>query len=105
PTAEWGRAVLGTVGPATEETLKNAGDLALPTDEVGISGLQYHYQQRLPGEPAVTIDLAEKAQGGTTVDQVYVKRPKHGEPLETTLDLRAQGSAERAVSAAEGAPA
>ena len=50
PTAEWGRAVLGTVGPATEETLKNAGDLALPTDEVGISGLQYNYQQRLAGD-------------------------------------------------------
>ncbi len=45
PTAEWGRAVLGTVGPATEESLKNAGDLALPTDEVGISGLQFAYQQ------------------------------------------------------------
>ncbi len=101
PTAEWGRAVLGTVGPATEETLKNAGDLALPTDEVGISGLQYNYQQRLAGEPGVTIDLTEKAQGGTTVDQVYVKRTKRGEPLETTLDLRAQGVAERAVSDAK----
>jgi cell division protein FtsI/penicillin-binding protein 2 len=101
PTAEWGRAVLGTVGPATEETLKNAGDLALPTDEVGISGLQFNYQQRLAGEPGVTIDLAEKAQGGTTLDQVYVKRPKRGEPLETTLDLEAQNAAERAVSDAK----
>lgn len=101
PTAEWGRAILGTVGPATEETIKNAGDLTLPTDEVGVSGLQFAYQQRLAGEAGVTIDLAERAQGGTALDQVFVKRPKAGQPLETTLDLRAQNAAERAVSDAQ----
>ena len=98
PTAEWGRAVLGTVGPATEESIKNSGNQTLPTDEVGISGLQFAYQQRLAGEPGVTIDLAEKAQGGTPLDQVYVKHPRAGEPLETTLDLHAQNAAERAVA-------
>ncbi len=101
PTAAWGRALLGTVGTATEESLKNAGDTTLPSDEVGISGLQFTYQRRLAGEPGVTIDLAEKAQGGITLDQVYVKRPTKGEPLATTLDLRAQNAAEAAVARAK----
>ncbi|HEY7045166.1 MAG TPA: penicillin-binding transpeptidase domain-containing protein, partial [Nocardioidaceae bacterium] len=100
PTSAWGRAVLGTVGPATEDTLKNAGPLALPTDEVGTSGLQYAFQQRLAGKPGITIDLVEKAPGGSTLDQVFVRRARTGEPLETTLDLRAQNAAEKAVEEA-----
>jgi cell division protein FtsI/penicillin-binding protein 2 len=101
PTAEWGRAVLGSVGPATADALKNAGPLTLPTDEVGTSGLQYAYQERLAGSPGISIDLVEKAPGGSALDQVFVRRAQRGEPLETTLDLRAQNAAERAVSDAK----
>lgn len=99
PTADWGRAVLGTVGPATEETLKAAGPLALPTDEVGASGLQLAYQQQLAGTPGVAIDLVEKATGDV-LNHVWTKKPEPGKPLETSLDLRVQNAAERAVARA-----
>jgi cell division protein FtsI/penicillin-binding protein 2 len=97
PTAEWGRAVLGTVAPATEDTLKNAGDLALPTDEVGASGLQYAFQRQLAGEPGVTIDLVEKS-SGDVINQILARRPKAGRPLQTSLDIGIQNAAEKAVS-------
>lgn len=97
PTSEWGRAVLGTVGPATEETLENAGPLALPTDEVGVSGLQYAFQEQLAGTPGVTIDLVEKATNDV-LNSVLTRKAKPGTPLETSLDLRVQNAAERAVA-------
>jgi cell division protein FtsI/penicillin-binding protein 2 len=99
PTAEWGRAVLGTVGPATEESLKNAGDLALPTDEVGASGLQYAFQSQLAGRPGVTIDLVEKS-SGDVINQILSRRPQVGKPLQTSLDIGVQNAAEKAVSRA-----
>ena len=49
PTREFARAVLGTVAPATAETLKNAGPTASPADLVGSSGLQAAHQRRLAG--------------------------------------------------------
>lgn len=98
PTSAWGRAVLGSVGPASEEALDNAGPLTLPSDEVGLSGLQYAYQERLAGTPGVTIDLVEKASEDSVLNQVLIRRPTPGEPLETTIDIGAQTVAEQAVS-------
>lgn len=100
PTAEWGRAVLGTVGPATTETLANAGPYALATDEVGAAGLQLAYEQRLAGTPGLTIDLVEKGPQGDVLNQVLVRRPEPGQPLHTSLELGAQNAAEQAVAGA-----
>ncbi len=100
PTAEWGRAVLGTVGPATSETLENAGPYALATDEVGTAGLQLVYEQRLAGTPGLTIDLVEKGAQGDVLNHVLVRRPKPGQPLHTSLELGAQNAAEQAVAGA-----
>jgi cell division protein FtsI/penicillin-binding protein 2 len=99
PTAEWGRAVLGTVAPATEDTLKNAGPLALPTDEVGANGLQYAFQRQLAGRPGLTIDLVEKS-SGDVINQILSRRARPGTQLETSLDIAAQTAAEKAVSRA-----
>ncbi len=98
PTASWGRAILGVVGPATEDSLANAGPYALPSDEVGLSGLQYAYEERLAGTPGVVIDLVEKASDENVLNQLLTRRPIRGLPLETTLDLDAQDAAEQAVS-------
>jgi cell division protein FtsI/penicillin-binding protein 2 len=100
PSPEWGRAVLGTVGPATADALKQAGPYALPSDEIGTSGLQLTYQQRLAGVPGVTIDLVENGSPGRVVNTVLNRRPKRGQPLETSLDLATQNAAEHAVSGA-----
>ena len=97
PSAEWGRAVLGTVGEATAQTLKNAGPHALPTDEVGTGGLQLAFQRSLAGEPGIRIDLVEKVTGDS-LNHVLVVPPKPGQPLQTTLDLQTQNAAEQAVA-------
>ena len=97
PTSEWGRAILGTVGPATAETLEEAGPLFLPTDEVGLSGLQRSFQPQLSGAPGVAINLVEKSSPGTVLNTVFTRRAIAGTPLETSLDLDAQTAAERAV--------
>lgn len=96
PTAEWGRAVLGTVGPATADTLETAGPLAVATDEVGVSGLQLAYQQELAGVPGISIDLVEKATGDV-LNEVLSRDPVPGQPLDTSLDFDAQSAAERAI--------
>lgn len=97
PTAQWGRAVLGSVGPATADALANAGPDAISSDEVGLSGLQSVYQKQLAGVPGVTIDLVEKSTGDV-INQVLSRKPTPGEPLETTLDLETQSAAELAVA-------
>ncbi len=99
PTAGWGRAVLGTVGPATADALTEAGPDTLPTDEVGLSGLQLAYQRSLAGTPGVTIDLVDKSSGGV-LNHVLSKHPVAGQPLTTTLDIQAQTAAEQAVAQA-----
>jgi cell division protein FtsI/penicillin-binding protein 2 len=99
PTADWGRAVLGTVGPATGDALKSAGPDTLATDEVGLSGLQLADQRRLAGRPGVRIDLVEKS-SNDVLNQVMARRPRRGQPLVTTLDLQAQNAAELALAGA-----
>jgi cell division protein FtsI/penicillin-binding protein 2 len=100
PTSAWGRAVLGVVGPATEDGLVNAGAYALPSDEVGLSGLQYSFQERLAGTPGISISLVEKAAPDSVINRVLSRRPKAGLPLETSLDVEVQDAAELAVSEA-----
>ena len=63
PTSTWGRAVLGSVAPATEESLEGASDLALGTDLVGSSGLQAAYEQQLAGTPGGSVSLVDARSG------------------------------------------
>jgi cell division protein FtsI/penicillin-binding protein 2 len=97
PTSSWGRAVLGVVEPATAETLKTAGPLAAPTDQVGASGLQAAFQRQLAGTPSVRVDLVDRATG-KRVKTLYAVRAVPGRPLRTTLDYAVQSAAEKAVS-------
>jgi cell division protein FtsI/penicillin-binding protein 2 len=97
PTAEWGRAILGTVGPATADALKHAGPLTLPTDEVGISGLQLQYQEQLAGIPGGSIELVEKA-SDKTINTLPIHRAVPGDSLKTSLDLEVQNAAEAALA-------
>jgi cell division protein FtsI/penicillin-binding protein 2 len=96
PSSTWGRALLGTVAPATAETLKAAGPLASPADVVGASGLQLRFQERLAGAPGGQVLLVD-AESGARLDTLHRMRPRRGEPLRTTLDRATQDAAERAV--------
>jgi len=94
--SSWGRALVGTVAPATAETLEQAGPLAGQHDVVGASGLQLAFQRQLAGEPGGVVELVD-AESDATVEELFTKRPQRGEPLRTTLDADVQNAAEAAV--------
>ncbi|GAA2481363.1 penicillin-binding transpeptidase domain-containing protein [Streptomyces thermolineatus] len=101
PLAAAARPLVGSVQPATAETLENAGRHAAPTDEVGATGLQYRYQKQLAGTPGasvVVVDEATKEAGRT----VYEHRPRAGAAVRTTLDPEVQKAAEAALSGFDG---
>jgi cell division protein FtsI/penicillin-binding protein 2 len=98
PTSEWGRAVLGTVSPATQETLLNAGPLAMSTDNVGSSGLQAAYEEQLAGAPGGAVLLVDDDLAGKRREQLWRTPVRFGKPLHTTLDYRFQDAAEQAVA-------
>ncbi|MDP9394886.1 MAG: penicillin-binding transpeptidase domain-containing protein [Actinomycetota bacterium] len=100
PTPTFGRALLGTVRPATEETLGAAGPLASAVDQVGASGLQLAFQRRLAGEPGGEIRLIDR-QSDEQVQLLHTFPGKPGRPLRTTLDDETQAAAERALEAVQ----
>ena len=95
PTPGFGRALLGEVGPATAQALPAAGPLALPSDQIGLSGLQFVYQRRLAGTPGGRVEVV--APSGSPVATLFSTSARRGVPVRTTLDLGLQTAAERAL--------
>jgi len=97
PSSTWGRAVLGSVAPATKDTLARASQLALNTDMIGSSGLQAAYEQQLAGTPGGVVTLVDETSG--TRQAVLWRTPAvKGEPLQTTLSYDIQQAGEEAVA-------
>jgi cell division protein FtsI/penicillin-binding protein 2 len=96
PTRAFARAVLGTVAPATKETLESAGPTAAPTDQVGSSGLQEAFQQQLAGTAGGAVELVD-AQTRVAVATLQEFAPRPGTPIRTTLDTKVQSAAEQAL--------
>jgi len=97
PTSTWGRAVLGTVAPATAETLDGASDLALDTDYVGAGGLQAAYEERLAGTPGGAVLLVD-AESGERRSTLWRQPAEPGQPVETSLSYAVQQAGEQAVA-------
>ncbi|MGW0228717.1 penicillin-binding transpeptidase domain-containing protein [Actinopolymorpha singaporensis] len=97
PSSSFARGVLGVVAPATADSLKGAGPLAMDSDAVGASGLQAAYQTRLAGTPGGRIDVV-RTSGDQRVATVFSRTAKPGRPLRTTLDQDVQNAAEDAVA-------
>lgn len=97
PTASFARAVLGSVGPATEELLATAGPTASAADQVGTSGLQAAHQQRLAGRPGGDVRLLRD---GDVEEVLHTFEAVPGDPLTTSFDLDVQAAAEQAVAGA-----
>ena len=100
PTREFARAVLGTVSPATAETLKSAGPAASAADLVGSSGLELAYQRQLAGTPSGKVLLVDR-KTGDPVETLHEFQGAAGKPLETTLDLDVQKAAEATLAGVE----
>ncbi|MBO1756694.1 penicillin-binding transpeptidase domain-containing protein [Allobranchiibius sp. CTAmp26] len=103
PSATFARAVLGTVGPATAEIVKNSKgtkDPVTATDLVGIGGLQQQYDAQLRGSAALRISAvlpgASGPQSVRTLASLGAVAPK---PLRTTLRQDLQTTAESLLKA------
>ncbi|HUR73722.1 MAG TPA: penicillin-binding transpeptidase domain-containing protein, partial [Sporichthya sp.] len=101
PTRQYARSVLGTVGPATKETLEKAGPTASSVDAIGLSGLQANYQQQLAGQPGGRVDLVNKADG-SVLETLHEFAPMAGTPVQISLDKQVQDAAESALASTKG---
>lgn len=99
PTRGFAAAILGTVGDATEDIIKESDGEVEVGDVVGLSGLQARYDDQLAGTPGLSV-IAAGANNDRTVFEV---EPVAGTPLATTLDIDLQTKAEAAL--AETGPA
>ena len=100
PTKTFARALLGTVGPVTAEQLEKTPSLG-PGDEIGQSGLQAAYQERLGGAATRKVVVRDRETGAA--GKTLLERPgRRARPLRTTLDLRVQAAAEEALAPVKG---
>jgi cell division protein FtsI/penicillin-binding protein 2 len=95
PTKDFASAVLGTVGPATAELVKDSKGRIRAGDDVGLSGLQQRYDEQLFGKRGATI-VAVDAEGERRT--LFTADPVAGTPLRTSLDVAAQEAAQQALS-------
>jgi len=96
PTAGFGRALLGTVGPATAEQLELAGGRLASGDVAGQSGLEQAYDKRLGGAPARSVVLRYR-ESGLEARALERRGGRRGRPLRTLIDRDVQAAAEAAL--------
>jgi hypothetical protein len=90
--------ITGDVVAATAAQAKALGAPYRKGDLVGQGGVEQAYQSQLAGKPAMTIKLAGP---GKQVDGTVAHFPgKAGQPVHTSLDLRYQLAASKAVASA-----
>jgi cell division protein FtsI/penicillin-binding protein 2 len=100
PSREFAAPLLGTVGVATAEIIKESDGEIKEGDQVGLSGLQARYDDQLGGTPGVQVEAVD---GKGEERELFESPEVNGEPLQTTLDLGLQEQAEQ-VLAAVGPP-
>ena len=100
PTRTWAAPILGSVSAATAEQIEKSSGVLRAGDEVGQSGLQFRYDERLRGTPGLAIQALKKGADGSTIGkrELFAEQSVAGEPLKTTLDPKAQTAAEAALA-------
>lgn len=94
PTRDFAAAILGRVGPATAEIVKESDGAVKAGDLVGLSGLQARYEDQLGGTPGEAV----RAVAGKDSRELYAVAPVAGQALVTTLNPEAQKAAEKALA-------
>ena len=100
PTRTWAAPILGRVSEATAEQIeKSAGALEVG-DMVGQSGLQLRYDERLRGRAGIAVHAVEHGADGSVIDkrELFAQPSEEAEPLQLTLDERAQTAAEAVLA-------
>ena len=88
--------VLGYVGPLTEsELLKGNGKQYFRSESIGKTGLEIQYDTYLRGEPGIRTVIVDRKESITRESQNT--QPTPGDHLVTSLDVRLQASAEKAL--------
>jgi hypothetical protein len=95
PTKEFAAPVLGTVGPATAEIVKQSKGKIAAGDDVGLSGLEARYDDQLRGVKGLEV-VAVDPHGNRT--RLFESPPVAGKPLRTTLDPHLQQLADGVLS-------
>ena len=99
PTRDFARALLGSYGAATAETIKNGKGRYIAGDYAGLSGLQGQYDEVLSGTSGVTVTSTDKPDV-----PLFKKAATNGDPITLTLDTRTQKAAETALAGTKGVP-
>ena len=88
--------VLGYVGPLTEsDLLKANGNQYFRSETIGKTGLEIQYDSFLRGEPGIRTVIVDRKESVTRESQNT--KPVAGDHLVTSLDVRLQASAEKAL--------
>ncbi|MFF2675632.1 penicillin-binding transpeptidase domain-containing protein [Arthrobacter koreensis] len=99
PSPGFAAALLGSVGPATEEMAAD-GPLA-KGDLAGLSGLQGEYDSQLRGSDAVTVRILDSDNSASA--PLFEAPSEPGTALQTTLDLGIQSRADAVLADSPGA--
>ncbi|MEV6596873.1 penicillin-binding transpeptidase domain-containing protein [Actinoplanes sp. NPDC051346] len=99
PSRQFARASIGTVEAATREDLDANPDTLAQGDQVGHGGLQQRYDTQLRGTPGQSVVIARQTPDNQVEDsQIYSIEPVAGTPVKTSLDVRTQNAADKAVA-------
>ncbi|HEX2312990.1 MAG TPA: penicillin-binding transpeptidase domain-containing protein, partial [Thermomonospora sp.] len=88
--------LVGSLGPATDDRLQRVGAPYQPGDTIGVSGIQFWHQRWLAGTPTVQVVAVDPA--GRHREVLAEWRGLDPKPVSTTLDIRYQERAQRALA-------
>jgi cell division protein FtsI/penicillin-binding protein 2 len=91
PTRAFAAQIIGTVGPATAELVKESQGRISPGDDTGRSGLQLRYDEQLAGTEGVRISVVR---GQDAADELFSTAPVDGTDLQTSFDPHLQQRAD-----------
>lgn len=92
-----GAHVLGYVGPLTDYDLSGAGGRSyFRSESIGKAGLEIQYDSYLRGSPGIKTVIVDRKEAVTSTSQNT--KPTPGDHLVTSLDIRLQASAEKALA-------
>lgn len=94
PSREFAGGLLGTVGQATADSVKQGKGRVLPGDTVGTSGLELRYDALLSGTPAATV----YAVGANVSKTLFSAAAVPGKDLRVNLNLRLQNLADHILA-------
>jgi len=99
PTRDFARALIGSVGPATAEQVEESEGVLDADDQVGQSGLQAAFEEKLAGVPERSVVIRNA--DGAPVETLETVEGDAGDPVKSTIDLDVQTAAEDALADVE----